>query len=123
MAFHENLVLAVDILAEGRGADGRHRANAAQRSCGTGKLTRIQHRMLLGRDAQIVAVDVPSGEHDVAIIRETRNAEFGERQSRAIVASGLDHLDPSDRRRRDGPAQTHDGHADPLAPVLARRQR
>ena len=67
--------------------------------------------MLLDRAVQVLAVQVPAREVQVAVGGDARRADAGQRQPRHVVGAGAQHLDPCGGRGGDGAAQAYDKHA------------
>ena len=76
--------------------------------------------MLLGGGGEVVAVHVPAGEHEVAVVGEAGDAELGQGQAGAVVLAGLDHLDAGDCGGGHRPAEADQRDADALALRRAR---
>ena len=76
---------------------GRHRPERL----GRGEFAIGEHAVLLRGRAEIVGVDVPASEHEIAIACHAGHREMSKRQAVELVRTRLESLDSGDGRRRD----------------------
>ena len=81
-------------------------------------LLAVEHAMLPHRVLQVLAVQIPACEVQVAVGRNPGSAHAGKRQARHVVRAGAQHLDARCGRGGDGAAEANDKHANTRRPVV-----
>ena len=101
---------AIHVLAEIHAADRGPRRHAGECGRDEVRLIAVQHPVLAHGAVEALAVQIPTGEVQVAVGGNARGSHAGERQAGHVVAAGAQHLDAGGGRGGDCAAETHDEH-------------